>query len=149
MDSVFSIEFILKLHNVTWNEPLTISIVTHTSKLYVNGPIEKLWMVLMSHSVGYMFLSITKMNVKFLYSVSKYSKMKQKEIPFIGHNALQLFWVPLYTVFVWFTRKVLSSINIWYKCRKTNLNIHYKTNAYMCCNLFLSYADNRHTQTNC
>ena len=42
------------------------AIVTHKSELSLCGPVDKFWMIIMTYSVGYVFLNIAKIYVNFI-----------------------------------------------------------------------------------
>ena len=70
----------------------------------------------------------------------KYTKMHQQEIPSISRITLVLFCVPLYTNYFSDLHKQFRVASIY------NTNVEYQIWGF-CCTLFLSYTDNRRTNT--
>ena len=71
---------------------------------------------------------------------SKYPKMHQQEILSIDHNVLEFFWVSLNTEFLTDLYKKFQVVSMY------DTNVEYTIWCF-CCSLLLSYADNRHTDT--
>ena len=69
---------------------------------------------------------------------SKYAKIQLQEIPTIGFNALEFFFVSLHTEFLSHLYKMFQVASVY------DTNVEYQIWVF-CCNLFLSYAINRHT----
>ena len=97
--------------------------VIHASELFLGDPADKLWMKFISYYAGYMltgFWAWQKCMQILLYLVqSKYTKISKQFC--LQTNALDFFCVLLQRVFVWSSRKVWSSIYMWYKHKILNL----------------------------
>ena len=118
------------------------TIVTHTTELFSCGPVNKLWKLFIYHILlAICFWAFYKCLLISLYLVqSKCAKMKWQEVPSIGRTVLEIFCELLHSEF-------LSDLP-----EKFQESFTYDTNVgrqiwSFCCNLFLSYADNRHTDT--
>ena len=77
-------------------------------------------------------------NVNF--AQTKYTKIPYHGIPSIGINVLEFFCVPLYIELLFDLYEKFQILSVY------DTNVEYQILCF-CYNLFLGYADNRHTDT--
>ena len=129
-----------KLHKIKGNELSAIFEKRHSYKRISScGSVDKLWMLFIHYYVVQFFFIMAKMYFLLYLVESKCSKIQYRKIPSLVLNVLEVF-CSLYSQFFSDLYKKLQEAFVYIT------NVEYQIWC-SCCNLFLSYVDKRHTDT--